>query len=283
MEVWTIEDGEKRGPFHDFEIRRRIENGELKPDTPAWHEGIDEWTLLGEIPLFSREFDLRHVDEVLPPPLPEPEVPTPVAPDGGGKPSYGRRFWARWFDLVGFMALLWFALWFAGRDIRTVLNNPWFMLFQLVPWFMLEPWLIHRWGRTPGKWLLGIRVVNDDGSNLTLAQASRRSIRVMFIGVGFGWGYISLICHGMSLFFARRLGRPLWDQVGGHRVETSPLHPLGVLAFVAIFWGMLTLYGAVVSPYVAEQLEKQFPKAKEYFEKNPPTHLPKGGPWKKKE
>ena len=276
MEVWTIEDGEKRGPFRDFEIRRRIEAGELEPDTPAWHNGIEGWTRLGEIPLFAREFELRMVDKVLPPPLPPEAQPQADAP----KPAYGRRFWARWFDLVSFMALLWFSLWLSGRDIRTVLNNPWFMLFQLVPWFMIEPWLIHRWGTTPGKWLLGIRIVNDDGSNLTLAQAIRRSVRVMFIGVGFGWGYISLICHGLSLFFARRLGRPLWDQVGGHRAETAPLHPLRLLLFVAGFTSMTTLHGLVVSPYVAEELGKRHPAMKKYYENSSPARLPEGGPWK---
>lgn len=280
MEIWTIEDGDKRGPFHDIEVRRRIADGELGPETPVWHDGLDDWTALAEIPVFAAELEAatrkdEPESEVMPPPLPE-EMRGPVA-----KPTFVRRFWARWFDLIGFTALWWFALWLAGRDIRGILNSGWIMLFQLVPWFMLEAWLIHRWGRTPGKWLLGIHVLNDDGSLLSLAESTRRAVRVMFLGVGLGWGAVALVCQAMSWFFARKLGRPLWDQAGGHRVDKDSMAPVKVLVFVGAFWGLMMLQWAVVSPFVVEQSIKTFPQLEEHYKKNPPVHFPVGGPWKK--
>ena len=57
MEIWYIRDGEKLGPFHDFEIRRKITAGELPPTTPAWHEGLGAWKPLEEIDIFKREFE----------------------------------------------------------------------------------------------------------------------------------------------------------------------------------------------------------------------------------
>ena len=71
MDIWIILDGEKIGPIHDFEIRRKIEAGELSATTPAWHEGLAAWKPLVEIELFTRaaEYPLgvhvlpKHLDE----------------------------------------------------------------------------------------------------------------------------------------------------------------------------------------------------------------------------
>ena len=36
MEIWIIRDGEKVGPIHDYDIRRKIETRELSRETMAW-------------------------------------------------------------------------------------------------------------------------------------------------------------------------------------------------------------------------------------------------------
>ena len=269
MDVWIIRDGEKAGPIHDFEIRRKIETGELPATTPAWHEGLDAWKPLIEIDLFTREFELAAIPtppenppgQILPPPLPRKTV-------------YGRRFWARWFDLYLYSGFWWLAMWAVGQDIEAALLNPWVMFFQCVPWFALEALLIHKFGTTPGKWLLGLQVTNNDGTPLDLAAAIRRSLRVMFSGVGFGWGLLAVFCQALSLFTAKRLGAPLWDHSGGHQVIASPLSPVRLVALVVLFAGALQLQMIVVSPYLFEMAGKSFPSLKEQYEKNPPWHLP---------
>lgn len=267
MDIWIIQDGEKSGPIHDFEIRRKIESGELPSSTPAWHEGLAAWKPLAELPLFQGEFDRVPAEESepvpdLPPPLPEPSVPF-------------RRFWARWFDLYLFAGVWWIAMWATGRDIGATLMNPWILLFQYVPWFVLETFLLHRFGTTPGKWLLGIRVINNDGSLLNLADATRRSARVLFVGIGFGLDIVTMICQIMAYFTTKRLGRPLWDHSGGHRVTAAPLHPLRIVAYVFILFVSLQLRVIVVAPYIMEEAAKSSPQIKELFEKYPPWHLPK--------
>ena len=276
MDIRIIQNGEKVGPIHDFDVRKKIEHGELPATTPAWHDGLAAWKPLVEIDLFAREFE-RPIEVRDPPEAPpaddeEERLAPPALPDA---PVLLRRFWARWFDLYLFAGVWWIVLWAAGRDIEATLTNPWVMLFQYVPWFVLETFLLHRFATTPGKWLLGMQVVNNNGTRLDLAEATRRSARVLFIGLGFGWGPLSLVCQLLALFNAKNLGRPLWDHAGGHRVTATPLNPLRIVAYVFLLFAALQLQMIVVAPYVLEAASKAFPSLKEQFDKNPPWHLPK--------
>jgi uncharacterized RDD family membrane protein YckC len=285
MDVWIIRDGEKCGPFHDFEIRRKISDEELPPTTPAWHEGLDAWKPLVEIELFRREFErLPQADEPRfePPdarrapgaPESDPTDAPPTPPPLPVKPHYLRRFWARWFDLSLYSGVWWLAMWAAGQNIEAALRNPWVMFFQYVPWFVLEALLLQHHATTPGKWLLGLRVVNLDATRLDLAAATRRSMRVLFTGIGFGWGLLAIFCQAMSYFVAKRLGSPLWDHSGGHRVEAAPVPPLRVATFAMLFFGAIHLQLIVISPYLLEEAGKTFPAIKKAYEENPPWHLP---------
>jgi uncharacterized RDD family membrane protein YckC len=272
MDIWIIQNGEKIGPIHDFEVRKKIEAGELAATTPAWHEGLPAWKPLVEISLFEREFD-RPID----PPEAPPEQVTeaPVPPPLPDRLFSLRRFWARWLDLYLFAGLWWYAMWATGRDIGSALSNVWVIMLFYVPWFVVEAILLHRFGTTPGKWLLGIRVVNNDGSHLNLADATRRSARVLFVGIGFGLDIVTMVCQIMAYFTTKRLGRPIWDHAGGHRVTVAPLAPLRIVAFVVILFFSLQLRAIVVVPYLVEEAAKSSPMLKEFFEKYPPWHLPK--------
>lgn len=280
MEVWIIRDGEKIGPMHDFEVRRKIEVRELPAETLAWHEGLSAWKPLGEIDLFAREFEGNSDAKVADPKSTDfhhlaSDAPTTEAQPAFPVSRYIRRFWARWFDLYVYSGCWWFGMWAAGQDIEAALFNPWITFFHFVPWFVLEALLLHHWGTTPGKWLLGLAVTNQNGSQLDLAAAIRRSLRVLFTGIGFGWGLLALICQIISLFTARWLGTPLWDHTGGHRVVAKSLHPLKVILLISVFFAALQLQMIVTSPYLVKMMGDALPAAlKVEFEKNPPWHLP---------
>ncbi len=271
MDIWIIRDGEKIGPIHDFEIRRKIEAGELPATTPAWHEGLAAWRPLIEIELFTREFERPET----PPPVPAQEVGRAATPPPLPQQTfYIRRFWARWLDLTIFSGLWWLGMWLARQDIEATLLNPWVMFLQYVPWFAFEAYLLHKFATTPGKWLMGLHVINQNGSYLDLGESIRRCLRVMFTGIGFGWSILALFCQALSLFTARRLGSTLWDYTGGHQVTTSALNPFRVVALVFLFAGALQLQLIVISPYLFKMAVEKYPEFKEQLEKDPPWHLP---------
>ena len=276
MDIWIILNGQKTGPIHDYEIRHKIEDGELTPDTPAWHEGLDAWKPLVEIDLFTREFEPKPPASAEPSiftgsrnddyPLPEPLLQNPLL---------ARRFWARWLDLCLYSGIWWISLWATGCDIRSVISNFWVTLPHYIPWFVLEAFLIHHFGTTPGKWLLSLKVTNLDGSPLDLAAATRRSARVLFTGIGFGWGLLTIFCQVLSYFTTKRMGRPLWDHVGGHQLVFEPLKPLRMVVLVFLFITAFVLQLMVLLPYIWEDAAARSPEFKEQFEKIPIWHLPK--------
>lgn len=280
MDIWIIRNGEKYGPFHDYDIRRKIEAEELSPDAPAWHEGLPEWIPISKIPIFENEFKARAMPKAKPepePPLVQPSatasshVEPPSIPE---KPKIIRRFWARWLDINVYVAIWWLILYYSGRDIGAIFSNQWIILSQYVPWFVIEILLIHYFATTPGKWLLGLRVVNADGSNLSLTESTRRALRVYVLGIGLGWSIVTIFCQGLSAFTTRRLGNPLWDHLGQHRVRSKPFAVWRILLVIMLFFAAIQGQMAVIFPYQLELAIKQFPQLKEYFEKNPQRHLP---------
>ncbi len=276
MEVWIIRDGEKIGPIHDFEIRRKITTGELPATTPAWHEGCGPWKPLGEIEIFRREFDNVTAPETQEAPQTEVTAADKNEPSEPSKwqPALIRRFWARWLDLSFYSGVWWLGMWVAGQDIQSAMSNPWIMFFHFVPWFVVEALLLSQFATTPGKWLLGLRVLNNDGSQLDLTAATRRSMRVLFIGIGFGWNYLAFFCQILSVVVVKRIGSTLWDHTGGHQVTVAPLHFSRVIAFISAFFAAMMLQSLVLFPYVAKEVAQRNPEYKEYFEKYPPWGLP---------
>jgi uncharacterized RDD family membrane protein YckC len=273
MEIWLIHNGERTGPFHDYEIRSRIGLGELDKDSPAWHEGLPAWVSLSEIELFKNEFQPKPEPASESKPAAAPIAPPPI-PETNAPPKLWRRFWARWMDIQLYIALWWLFLWGTGRNIEAIVHSQWILLTQLIPWVVIEILLIHHFATTPGKWLLGIRIFNTDGSRLNLAESTRRALRVYVTGIGLGWQIVSLVCMGISAFTTKRLGKPMWDYIGNHRVVSKPLNPLGIILVIGLFIIAGQLQVAVVFPYTLKAMPPEMHEVKEMFEKNMPWHLP---------
>ena len=103
-------------------------------------------------------------------------------------------------------------------------------------------------------------------------------MRVIFTGIGFGWGPLAVFCQVLSIVTAKRIGTTLWDHTGGHRVEASPLNPFRTIALVFLFFGALKLQMLVLppvaSPELLDRIEQWLPGFKKEYEKNPQWHLP---------
>jgi len=265
MDFWIIREGERVGPYPDYEIRSKIEHGDLQPDSRVWSEGMAGWTKLADMELFREEFGKRDPRSE---PLPSFEEKTEPPPIDKVKPKafIVRRFFARWLDLTAYGSLWWLALYFSGRDIGSALSSVWMLLPMYVPWFVLESWLLHKYATTPGKWLLGLRVCNENGSQLTLSATMKRSLRVLISGIGFGWSYLAAICQLMSWFTTRRIGKPIWDYLGEHKVEAKPLIPLKIVALVAVFVISMFLRLAIQGRHIEKIIVESQPEMKQYYE-----------------
>jgi len=275
MQIWLIRDGERYGPHPDYTIRVGIENGQYTVDTPAWHEGLDAWTTLGEMPVFKSSFgapaagdDRETRDE--PPPLPASFPPQATV----GSLHLGRRFWARMVDLNIHIAIALLFLYVANFDIGAILTTPWLILFILISWIPFDAALIRYHGTTPGKWLLGIRVSNDDGTPLSGKQSGWRASRVVVAGLGLGLPYVMPLCMFISYWITRRIGRPIWDHIGGHVMHFRPIRFTRYFAVAGVLFIASQLQVAVIAPYIMPIYQEQFPSMREHFEKNPPGHFP---------
>lgn len=250
MDVWLIEDGERCGPFHFHEIEEKILAGDLGPDSPAWIEGRSEWLRLGEMPEFAECFE--RVEEQLEEGLTEGERPPELPAQAVTPAQLLRRFWARWFDLHMFGLVWWGSMRLAGHDLAELMTDMWMLVWQMLPWFAIETLMIHLWGTTPGKALLGIRVRQADGRPPPIGASIWRSLRVWTLGLGLGMPLMVLLCQGLSFWVSRRIGRPLWDVAGDHRVSVAAVLPVRVVLFVALFVLLVALRTVVLMPAIEE-------------------------------
>ena len=96
----------------------------------------------------------------------------------------------------------------------------------------------------------------------------------MITGIGFGWGLLAILCQTMSWFTTRRLGKPIWDYLGNHKVEAEPLKPMRIAALVFVFVGAAQLQMAVRGPHEEKIMVEQFPQYKEFFERSDKWYFP---------
>ena len=140
---------------------------------------------------------------------------------------------------------------------------------------MLEAVLIQKFATTPGKWLLGLHVVNLDGSHLDLRASTQRSMRVLFSGIGFGFSYLAIFCQILSLVVSKRLGTTLWDATGGHKVTVDAPQSGRLLVVILTYAVAIAMQLAVIMPVIIDESIKQNPERKEVLDKFRHLSLPR--------
>lgn len=224
MKIWILEKGKKQGPFEEYQLRGRIQDGELKSDTPAWHEGMVDWGSLGDITVLATEFeelDRKEVEELFQPPELDPDAEdTPLKVH---QPYQGlwRRFVARWLEVTVYQALLLSVFSLGGKDLYDFIDNGSFLVFHLVPLLLLEVWMLCRWGTTPGKLLMKLKVSTMEGVPFSYPRALLRTLLVWFLGLGVWLPNLLLLGHAVGMFCVRKFGAPLWDFRSNQYVEKT--------------------------------------------------------------
>ncbi len=140
---------------------------------------------------------LKQIEEPQRPVLPEPtsaslEDAEEERWDGEPRACYcpWQRLFARSLDMALYDTVLNLAWLIAFRDQSLIRIQT--VPFADILWSMgllalalaLEPLWLHFWGWTPGKWLFGLKLRDEDGTRLSLAQGWERSRRVAWEGCG---------------------------------------------------------------------------------------------------
>lgn len=273
MEYYVALDGEKVGPLSQIKLVEMLEDGTVSADNKVWHQGLDEWKPLSEIPSMASRVPRKEellIAEESPETLPLPKAVDP--PDAASPPRKTSvtvvhevrpltRFWARYFDytMVAVLVVI-----FSDIEIPTVdpgvspadLVTRYEEIFRsgelqelakmqfwaLLIWHGLEGILIHLFGTTPGKALFGIHVVTDRGSKVSVINGVYRSFLVYILGVGlFYFSLITFAAMTFSFFRLMARGTTAWDQILRLRVEHPPLGLGRILLAIAAFITLMML------------------------------------------
>ncbi|MCZ8520173.1 MULTISPECIES: RDD family protein [Paenibacillus] len=189
------------GPFHLEEIKALVRAGTIRRTTLLQADGEDPWRpadYWSELPWASFE---------------QPHNPT-VRP--------WMRYWARSLDML---------LWVMALDALLAYVPVAFLppasslllsvLFGLL-WLPVEILLLALWGTTPGKLLFGVKVRRTDGGKAALPQAARRSVKLLWRGLGLGLPLISMFTMLNAHHELHKHGQASWDRDSGLLVHYRP-------------------------------------------------------------
>jgi len=171
--------------------------------------------------------------------LNEPKEPAFVPPKA---PHPWRRYFARSFDFglvtTCYQVLLCLLLRvnFSERNIFLELIDV-YICWGLV--FLLEPFFLSKWGKTPGKWLFGLSIRNKNGDLLTFKEAFERTFAVFCKGEGFAIPFYDLYRNYQSYKVCCDTGVMEWDE--NLRYEAKPFRYASVFGYLGITAATLAL------------------------------------------
>lgn len=232
MDIYYAIGQQKQDPVPAVEIMSMVERGELDADTMGWHRGCKSWMPLKDLPelkdfflaRFSRELkeaepdgEFGHVSDVQASDA-DVEGAIPLERmDEFGKVDVQRRvelaspelrFMARIIDLLIYLLLYIVFLRLSFSEFHLSFFNALIWL----PVVLLEAVSLSLWGTTPGKALLGLRVVMMDGGKLRLMRMLTRSFYVIFFGMGLVTTVFSPVLLALSWWWTRKNMLSPWDQ-----------------------------------------------------------------------
>lgn len=150
------------------------------------------------------------------------------------------RIFARLFDYLLY-ATVWIVLLYVCHRIFGLTRNDlvagvgYAILIAFPMAFLLEPLLLHWFGATPGKLLLGLRVNYDLGGRIPMDMAWARSWRAI-LGVH-DWKYRDIF-QTINTYKAMAEGKPLdWDYMANTTLELKDDRLWRRIAFVAAIGG----------------------------------------------
>jgi uncharacterized RDD family membrane protein YckC len=203
---WYYHNGQQSvGPLTEQEFQSLVASGTIKEATLVWNETMPNWQRLDEL------------QKGFPPPPP----PQPVAPELDAPPLHYAGFWARGAaKIVDYLILSFLmAIWLVPMILKSSADAPpdfesfYSMQFQLIGLLIQGLYTIFFIGQfeaTPGKMLLGLKVVRANGERVGWGLSTGR----------FGGEILSMVlCHlGYLLAVFDSEKRTLHDHLCSTRV-----------------------------------------------------------------
>jgi uncharacterized RDD family membrane protein YckC len=121
------------------------------------------------------------------------------------------------------------------------------MILLMVHALVVEPVSFALSGRTAGKTLFNISVVNEDLSPLNFVQALQRSVNVWARGLGLGIPLVSLITTIHQYQELTKKGAATYDRDGGYRIthgEITGGRAVLLTGFVVVFIALIAIGAA---------------------------------------
>jgi uncharacterized RDD family membrane protein YckC len=130
--------------------------------------------------------------------------------------SANRRIIARWLDalILGFfggfiLAVIWEILFGISDELAD--NQLFNVLMGFLGMMLLDAPCTKLWGRTPGKFLLGMKVVSTLNAPITWGQAWKRAVLLWVRGLCLGIPLLLLITAAVSMRKVAKSGVSSWD------------------------------------------------------------------------
>jgi len=125
-----------------------------------------------------------------------------------------RRFFARTLDLTLYMLIWWI---FAYLVLHIPVLN-WTIrnaIISMILMLLIEPLLLALFGTTLGKFIFGIRILNENGKRLPYGSGFTRACHIFYSGYGFSIPIYNLVRLYKSYNICKEKGIMNWDVYGG--------------------------------------------------------------------
>jgi len=145
------------------------------------------------------------------------------------------RLWARLLDYLLFISLIFLGTeWFSGKTPDFPYNFLLY-LFSVFLWNIVEAAFLSLLGYTPGKWLLGVRVRDEQDKKLRFLHAWKRSLLVWLtaLWIGLPLVFIPALLRSHDRLFTNR--KTDWDAKAGSMVSHNYDNGLKIAASFALY------------------------------------------------
>lgn len=200
-----------------------------------------------------------------------------------------RRYFARALDTAIYSLIFdLFLFAFFAIDIQD-LSIGWTILSVVVSIGLavaLEPVMLHFWGATPGKFILGLRVTSPDGSLLKYTKALERTCNVLAFGEALYIPGLSLYCNFKSFRRCETGDDQPWEEDSvltlldtRRRRALCYICALTVIIFINASLAALQPLPRNTGSLTVDEFSENFNRVAEYHNYAPDFRLDENGDW----